>query len=102
MADQGSTLKAGRALRVSQTTVARRIGALEDAVGLTLFERRSAGYALTPDGDSLLRHARQVAAAAGQFETIAASRERDLSGSVRLTTQEIFAITLLAPMIKEL
>lgn len=102
VADQGSTLKAGRALRVSQTTVARRIGALEEAVGLTLFERRSAGYALTPDGESLLRHARQVAGAAIQFETIAASRERDLSGSVRLTTQEIFAITLLAPMIKEL
>lgn len=102
VADQGSTLKAGRALRVSQTTVARRIGALEEAVGLTLFERRSAGYALTPDGESLLRHARQVAGAAAQFETTAASRERDLSGSVRLTTQEIFAITLLAPIIKEL
>ena len=102
VADQGSTLKAGRALRVSQTTVARRIAALEQVVGLTLFERRSAGYALTPDGVSLLGHARQVAGAATQFETIAASRERDLSGSVRLTTQEIFAITLLAPMIKEL
>lgn len=102
VADRGSTLKAGRALRVSQTTVARRIAALEEAVGLTLFERRSAGYALTPDGESLLAHARQVAGAATQFETAAASRERDLSGSVRLTTQEIFAVTLLAPMIKEL
>ena len=102
VADQGSTLKAGRALRVSQTTVARRLGALEEAVGLTLFERRSAGYSLTPDGESLLLHARQVAGAATQFETIAASRERNLSGSVRLTTQEIFAITLLAPIIKEL
>lgn len=102
VADQGSTLKAGRALRVSQTTVARRLGALEEAVGLTLFERRSAGYSLTRDGESLLLHARQVAGAATQFETIAASRERNLSGSVRLTTQEIFAITLLAPIIKEL
>ena len=102
VADQGSTLKAGRALRVSQTTVARRIAALEEAVGLTLFERRSAGYALTPDGQALLGYARQVAGAATQFETSAASRERDLSGSVRLTTQEIFAITLLSPMIKEL
>jgi len=102
VADQGSTLKAGRALRVSQTTVARRLGALEEAIGLTLFERRSAGYSLTPDGESLLLHARQVAGAATQFETIAASRERNLSGSVRLTTQEIFAITLLAPIIKEL
>lgn len=102
VADQGSTLKAGRNLRVSQTTVARRIAALEEAAGLTLFERRAAGYALTPDGVSLLGYARQVAGAATQFETAAASRERDLSGTVRLTTQEIFAITLLSPMIKEL
>ena len=50
----GSTLAASRALRVSQTTVARRIAALEEAVGLTLFEKRPAGYALTPAGSELL------------------------------------------------
>jgi DNA-binding transcriptional LysR family regulator len=102
VADHGSTLKAGRALRVSQTTVARRIAALEEAVGLSLFDRRVAGYALTPDGESLLRHARQVAASAEQFSQVAAAQARDHSGTVRLTTQEIFAVTLLAPMLKEL
>ena len=102
VAEHGSTLKAGQALRVSQTTVARRIAMLEEAVGLSLFERRPAGYALTPDGEALLRHARQVAAAAAQFQTAAESRGRDLSGVVRLTTQEIFAVTLLSPMLKEL
>ena len=102
VADEGSTLKAGRALRVSQTTVARRIAALEEELGLSLFDRRAAGYTLTPDGDALLRHARQVAASADQFAQVAASRIRDLSGIVRLTTQEIFANTLLGPMLKEL
>jgi DNA-binding transcriptional LysR family regulator len=102
VADQGSTLKAGKALRVSQTTVARRIAALEEELGLSLFDRRAAGYALTPDGEALLRHARQVAASADQFAQVAASRTRDLSGVVRLTTQEIFANTLLGPMLKEL
>ena len=85
VAEQGSTLKAGRSLRVSQTTVARRLAALEEALGLTLFERRSAGYALTADGEALLRHARQVSAAAEQFTQAAASRTRELGGSVRLT-----------------
>ena len=102
VADLGSTLKAGRELRVSQTTVARRIAALEEAVGIALFERRAAGYALTLDGESLLRHARQVSAAAEQFGQAAASRGRDLSGTVRLTTQEILTVTLLAPMLREL
>ena len=102
VADQGSTLKAGKVLRVSQTTVARRVAALEEELGLSLFDRRAAGYALTPDGEALLRHARQVAASADQFAQVAASRTRDLSGVVRLTTQEIFANTLLGPMLREL
>ncbi len=102
VAEHGSTLKAGKALSVSQTTVARRLAALEQSVGLALFDRRAAGYALTPDGEALLGHARQVAAAAGQFGQAAAARARDHGGMVRLTTQEIFAVTLLAPMLKEL
>ena len=65
VARTGSTLAAGRSLRVSQTTAARRVAALEEELGLTLFERRSAGYALTSDGGALLAYARQVAGAAG-------------------------------------
>ena len=48
VAREGSTLAAGRALRVSQTTVARRIAALEQAIGFPLFDKRQAGYAPTP------------------------------------------------------
>ena len=102
VADQGSTLAAGRALRVSQTTVARRIAALEEALGHSLFEKRQAGYALTPNGTALLDRARQVAAAAGDFAEASGALARDVSGTVRITTQEIFANTLLAPMLREL
>src|SRR5687768_16719104 len=98
----GSTLAAGRSLRVSQTTVARRIAALEEAVKLTLFEKRQAGYALTPEGVELLAHAEAVESAAQGFENAAAASNRDLSGNVRVTTEEIFAVTLLAPMLREL
>ena len=98
----GSTLAAGRALRVSQTTIARRIAALEEAVKLTLFEKRQAGYALTPEGVELLSHAEAVESAAQGFESAASASTRDLSGNVRVTTEEIFAVTLLAPMLREL
>src|SRR5687767_10413739 len=98
----GSTLSAGKALRVSQTTVARRIAALEEAVGLTLFEKRPAGYALTPSGEELLTHAEAVEAAALGFDNAAARSTRDLSGTVCITTEEIFAVTLLAPLLREL
>jgi DNA-binding transcriptional LysR family regulator len=100
--NEGSTLAAGRALRVSQTTVARRIAALEEALGLTLFEKRQAGYVLTPAGEALIDRARQVEAATDGFSEASAALVRDTSGMVRITTQEIFANTLLAPMLKEL
>ena len=98
----GSTLSAGRELRVSQTTVARRIAALEQTLGLRLFERRQAGYRLTQAGEHLLGQAQEVERAALAFESAADARERDSTGVVRLTTEEIFAITLLAPLLREL
>jgi DNA-binding transcriptional LysR family regulator len=102
VAQHGSTLAAGRALRVSQTTVARRIAALEESIGFPLFEKRQAGYALTPAGEGLLDRARQVDIAVTSFAEAAAAEKRDTSGTVRITTQEIFAVTLLAPMLREL
>ena len=102
VADLGSTLAAGRALRVSQTTVARRIAALEEALGLPLFEKRQAGYALTPAGEELIDRARQVELATEGFTEASAALARDTSGAVRITTQEIFANTLLGPILREL
>lgn len=98
----GSTLAAGKALRVSQTTVARRIAVLEDALGLKLFDRKQAGYALTPAGEELVERARQVEDAAGGFTDAAAAHSRDFTGKVRLTTHEMLAVTFLMPMIREL
>ncbi|QIL02333.1 LysR family transcriptional regulator [Sphingomonas sinipercae] len=102
VADSGSTLSAARNLRVSQTTVARRIGALEQALGLTLFDRRQAGYTLTPDGERLIGHARSVGASVDALGDAAAAQVRDTSGTVRLTTEEIFAVQLLPPLLRAL
>src|SRR3954463_8514705 len=97
----GSTLGAAKELRVSQTTVARRIAALERALGLPLFEKRQAGYALTPAGENLVEQAERVELAATGFADAAAARTRDLSGTVKISAEEIFATTLMAPMLRE-
>ena len=102
VAREGSTLAAGRALRTSQTTVARRIAALEQAFGLPLFDKRQAGYALTPAGAELVERAQSVEVAASGFSEAALAHTRDLSGTVRITTEEIYAITLLAPLLADL
>ena len=102
VARDGSTLAAARALRVSQTTVARRIAALEDALGIRLFEKRQAGYSLTPDGENLLDRAQQVEAALNGFSEAAAAQSRDVSGTVKITTEEVYSITILASLLREL
>jgi DNA-binding transcriptional LysR family regulator len=102
VARDGSTLSAGRSLRVSQTTVARRIAALEEALGVRLFEKRQAGYSLTPAGEQLLDKATAVESSATAFESAAAANARDLSGRVKITTEEIYAIALLAPLLPDL
>ena len=102
VARTGSTLAAGRSLGVSQTTAARRVTALEEAVGLVLFERRQAGYALTPSGEALLEQARGMEAAANAFAEAAASQSRDIGGTVRLTTLDIYAVTVLLPILRDL
>ncbi|HEY0116112.1 MAG TPA: LysR family transcriptional regulator [Allosphingosinicella sp.] len=102
VARTGSTLGAGKALKVSQTTAARRVAALEAATGLQLFERRQAGYALTEAGRALLGQAEAVEGAALAFAEAAAAQARDLSGTVRLTTVEVYAATLLPPLLRDL
>ncbi|MEM8697443.1 MAG: LysR family transcriptional regulator [Pseudomonadota bacterium] len=102
VAETGSTLGAGKALKVSQTTAARRIAALERALGLSLFERSQSGYALTPVGEALLQQARAVDVAAAGFAENAASQARDISGTVKLTTLDIYAETILPPMLNRL
>ncbi len=102
VAREGSTLAAARQMRVSQTTVARRIAALEAALGFPLFEKRQAGYALTPAGEELVGKAEQVEISVAKFGQAASANARDLSGTVRITTEEIYAITLLAPLLTQL
>jgi len=85
----GSTLTASQKLKVSQPTVARRITALEEALGLTLFERRQAGYRLTPDGEALLPAAETVEEGAITLANAAAARSGALEGVVKLTSNEM-------------
>jgi DNA-binding transcriptional LysR family regulator len=97
----GSTLAAARLMKVSQTTVARRVSALEDALGLQLFERRTDGCSLTEAGKSLLSKAEAVEAAVSAAHEAARSLARGIRGTVRVTAGEVFAETMLTPMLSE-
>src|SRR3546814_13961094 len=72
------------------------------STSLNLFERRQAGYALTPVGEAMLASAIAVRDAANRFGEAAGARSRDAGGTVSLTTMEIFAVTILPPILRDL
>jgi DNA-binding transcriptional LysR family regulator len=82
----GSTLAAAKLTGASQSTVARRLTALETALGLKLFERMQDGSRLTAQGEALMQKAQAVEAAFQDFEEAAQQARRRLSGVIRVTT----------------
>lgn len=101
VARTGSTLGASRELKVNQTTCARRIEALEAAIGQRLFERTQAGRALTEAGQALLPCAEEMEKVARAFADEAASHTRGLAGTLRLTASETMTNLWLAPAMVE-
>jgi DNA-binding transcriptional LysR family regulator len=97
----GSTLAAARQLGVNQTTVARRISALEAALSVRLFDRNREGYRVSQAGTAILEHAGRMADEAEALQRLCAQRSRNLSGVVRVTTSESIANTVLTPLLTE-
>ena len=100
-ARRGSTLAAARELGVNQTTIARRIGALEAALSVRLFDRRRDGYRLSEAGAAILTQAERIASEAEAVERLVAQRKRSLAGVIRVTTTEEFAEVVLTPWLAE-
>lgn len=67
-ASRGSFAGAASELGIDQTTVSRRISAIEEAIGRPLFNRRRSGASPTPAGTALLERALRMQAAADEFE----------------------------------
>lgn len=95
----GSTKRAATALKVDQTTCARRIASLEAALGLELFRREAGGYKPTEDALALRKAAEEVGRAAGAFAAEAAGRRRKTAQKIRLTSEEFFAPTVIVPAV---
>ena len=85
VADKGSTLGAAKILGMNQTTVARRIQALERALGLELFDRNTRGHSLTAMGRSLIANAEAMLEAATDIEKRAAKLKRTGDGLIRIS-----------------
>jgi molybdate transport repressor ModE-like protein len=86
VARSGSLSAASRALGVNQSTVQRRLAALEKAIGESLVERHHDGYQLTEQGKLLLADASTVEEAVRALQRRVSSLEGRASGQIKVTT----------------
>ena len=86
IAELGQLTRAAEKLHVSQPAVSAQLKALEEKLGLTLFERTATGMLLTAPGARLLKEAEKVLAAARDLQNVALSFKGQLSGKTSIGT----------------
>jgi DNA-binding transcriptional LysR family regulator len=97
----GTLTRAARTLEVNQSTISRRLVALEDKLGARLVQHEADRYVLTELGHSLLARMEQMEEAAFAVERAAEGREAHLSGSVRMTAPDAFGSRFLPQLLAE-
>ncbi len=102
VARAGSLAGAARLLRVDQTTVGRRLAALEHALGAQLFDRTPQGMQLTPAGERMAEAAGLAEAQHFEVERQVWAEDRRLEGTVRISTAEGIATHLVVPLLRPL
>lgn len=96
IARSGSTLAAAKTLRLSQSTVHRRLEELEKQLGQQLVVRHPTGYRLTELGEELRSYAERVEQTTADFERRASAWGKDVRGTVRVTCPDEVGSRLLA------
>ncbi len=101
-AEEGSLSAAARALGMAQPTLGRQVDALEEELGVVLFERVGRGFTLTPSGVELLEHVRAMGTAANRVALAASGQSQSIEGTIRITASEVHAAMLLPPIVAKL
>jgi DNA-binding transcriptional LysR family regulator len=86
VAESGHLTRAADRLHISQPALSAQIKALEDELGIPLFERLPSGMELTPAGRKLLPEARKVVAAAQVLRSHASAFKGEVAGHVSVGT----------------
>ncbi len=98
----GSLSAASRALNSNQPTVGRRIAALEQVLGVRLFQRHAQGLTLTEDGQRVLRTVENMDVAAAALARQPQGDPVGLRGTVRIAAPEGLGVQLLTPALSVL
>lgn len=100
--ETGSLSAAARSLGLTQPTLGRQVAALEQELGVLLFERVGRSLAPTLAGRELFESARSMGEAASRLSIIASGQSQSIEGLVRITASDIIAAYVLPPILQQL
>ena len=101
-AEEGSLSAAARALGMTQPTLGRQVTALEQELGVVLFNRVGTGLVLTPGGLDLLDQVRIMGDAVNRMSLSASGQSKDVEGHICISASEVDAIFRLPVIIAKL
>jgi len=97
--DAGSLSAAARYLGLSQPTLGRHVEALEQALGVTLFERTLTGLKATDTALRLYEPVKGAQQALAEAALMAEGAQPGLSGTARITASEVVSHFVLPPIL---
>jgi DNA-binding transcriptional LysR family regulator len=96
VAESGGVTHGAERVHLSQPTVSRQLQALEQELGLVLFDRGGRGLGLTPEGEDLLHRARRVLAEVEAFQQRSRALTKGDTGLLRVGATPQVIETLLS------
>lgn len=101
-AETGSLTAAAKQLRTSQPTVGRRVTALEESLGVVLFERSRNSLFLTPQGKRIFEALEGMEKVANNTILVAKSATESIAGTVTIAVSQVDACFKMPGVIAEL
>jgi len=98
--EEGSFSAAARALGLTQPTLGRQVTALEEHLGVPLFERVGRSVELTPSGLELVDHVRAMGEAATQLSLVASGQSQSVDGVVKVSATEMYAAYVMPEVVQ--
>ncbi|MCJ2048739.1 LysR family transcriptional regulator [Methylobacterium sp. J-070] len=101
VARAGSVRAAAQRLGVNHATVLRRVGQLEERLGVQMFEKLPSGYRITSAGEEILELADRMEATSNLLEGRVFGRDQSVRGLLRVTLAPPLSTHLLMPDLAE-
>lgn len=95
--ERGSFSAVARELGLSQPTISKQIGALENRLGGRLFARSTRNLSLTDEGQRYYEHCRQILAAVDNAEHSFQTGQERVAGPLRIASSGSFGRIQIAP-----